>query len=266
MSRISALVVAVIAANPAIVCAQESTSSAPVRTFDPSGSDPAAVALVDRVWKLLGGRSAYEAINYVQFTASRLEGSESLSSHTILWDRREDRVRLQMQTRRGELLVFLRMRDGAGTAFENGEVVPEEDRSGVVNHARALCEDDLYWLLMPWRLKDPGVHLHSAGEVERDGARLKRVRVTMDPGGWLGPGQLFHIAVDPRDGRLVEWSWPRTEADGGSDEVIFTWADWVQRSGVQFASVRQQVGGTLRVLCRPIETPEAIEPEACRKA
>jgi len=257
----SRLLLAMILAGPATVYAQESTTPVPERAFDPKGSDPAAVALVDRMWTALGGRKAYDSIDYICFTSSRLDAEVTLSSHTLCWDRRQDRVRLEMRTNRGELVVLLRLREGKGSAFENDEPVPEADQGGVVQHARRLCEDDLYWLLMPWRLKDPGVHLRVAGEIERGGRKLARVQVTMDPGGWLDPEKLFHVALDPEDGRLVEWSWPRPEAGGGTSEVVFAWADWVERSGVQFCSRQQEFDGSIQVVHEPIETPETLVPD-----
>ncbi|MBI4879545.1 MAG: hypothetical protein HY812_07795 [Planctomycetes bacterium] len=251
------------APRPPAAAAEEAAQepdAPPAKTFDPLGSDQEAIELVEQLWETLGGKEAYERIDFIRFTFKVQAGEAVRSTRSLLWDRRAQRLRVFLKTMRGELVVLIDLNTRGGVALENGAPVPEEDMAGVVAYAYDnFWLNDVHWLIAPWRLKDPGVHLRMAGEVVDDaGKTLKKIAVTFDEGAAQGPGSAYWLLIDPDSGLLREWAWRLPGMPEEQEPLRFAWEEWVERSGVKFSTVKTQVGGDQRVLCDDLETPAEI--------
>lgn len=247
-------------AEPAV--ARQGKAGTERTRFDPGRSDPQAILLVENLWETLGGRRAYAAIEYLQFAIRYDVGDVTRTSRGHLWDRRENRVRFNMQTRRGDLVVQFDLRSQAGVALENREPIPAADLAGVVQRARDWFGDDAHLMVMPWRLEDPGVEL-ALGEDEVRGERvLKRLVVRSNGADWLGPGDRYEVLIDVKSGYPVEWEFHyarRPEETEDPQPVTFVVGGWLEKNGVRFPTRFQEVGADRAIRIVELETPPVIE-------
>jgi hypothetical protein len=115
--------------------------------------------------------------------------------------------------------------------------------------AKRRFDTDTYPLVLPYKLKDPGVHLKFAEERAPDGApvgtpaKLDAIAVTFDPGVGPDSGDTWYLVVDkvthlPVQVERVLAGKPDTERLG------FTYEKWVEAGGLKFATVRTTLGYT----------------------
>ena len=110
--------------------------------------------LADRVMEALGGQEAWDATRYLVF--------DFAGRRTHWWDRYTGRHRLEGTTRDGESYLVLEDVDDqgeAGRAWFQGEPAEGEQAAELLKNAYAAWINDTYWLLAPYKLRDPGVHL-----------------------------------------------------------------------------------------------------------
>jgi hypothetical protein len=126
--------------------------------------------------------------------------------------------------------------------------------------------NDTYWLLMPWKWLDPGVHLTAQGTAEVDGAACDVVELTFGDVG-LTSGDRYLGYVDRGTGLMRRWSYVLQEEDGtpGSAEpTVWNWEGWRRvEPGVWFAErkVRQGDGPPTAIVTDGIELYQAPTDE-----
>jgi hypothetical protein len=150
--------------------------------------------------------------------------------HHLLWDRERDFVRVQWKDR----VVLLRLADGDGQAFVDGQPVHDGERRALLDEAYALFINDAFWLNPMRTWFDDGV---------------KRARVPLDNGGHgllvtytsggVTPGDSYLWIAGP-DGRPARWRmWVSIVPIGG---VGTTWEGWTQLDTGAWIATRHAAG------------------------
>jgi hypothetical protein len=147
--------------------------------FDPAGSDPEAVAAVDRVQQALGMPEAWQAARYIEFSLGQARGDSLLAlPRSYSWDTQTNRCRVEGASRSAGkhfVVIYGDVNDpGTARVWLNGELQAADSTValfGAAGHGAFL--NDTFWLLMPYRMKDPGVRLGWRG-VQRDSASAWR--------------------------------------------------------------------------------------------
>lgn len=150
-----------------------------------AGDDPDAVALVDRWIEAVGGMERYWEMEDATFTLTT-ELYDTLSGRLR---RARPRYVTIARTPDGELSRIERWEgddfiqhgwDGdAVWARMNGEVLGPGDKD--YDEARYVASDVQYWIALPYKLRDPGVHLHYDG-VNDEGRHVVRITFGEDVG------------------------------------------------------------------------------------
>lgn len=192
-------------------------------------ADDAKVAeLVKQTEAAMGGREAYDALRYVSwnFFGRRLH----------LWDKHENRYRVQ--TIEEDMLVNMDLDTKEGTIIKNGEEITDpEEKKRFLQEAYEIWINDSYWLVMPWKLQDPGVTLRYAREDKTEAGRDAHVlTMTFEEVG-VTPENKYEIFIDKEDHLIKQWSFYATAAD---EEPRFTlpWGNWKEIEGVKFSDDR----------------------------
>lgn len=200
---------------------------APARAEEapPPRSDPAAVALAQATLEKMGGREGWERTRYLQW--------RFLGRRTHSWDRWTGDVRIESEKR----LVLMNLNTREGRAWDDGvEITDPAARRKALDLAYAWWVNDSYWLIMPFKLLDPGVHLRSLGEDEIEGGRAADViEVTFDPGVGLTPQNKYRVWIARDTGLVEQWAYYENADD---PEPAFTrpWTGWQRFGAVLIAT------------------------------
>ena len=255
------------------------TPSAP-QVFDPSRSDPRAIAVTDLVMAALGGRQAWEDTRFLYFAFAVERDGKRIAYRTHLWDRWDGRLRYESRGKDGTPFVVLidvnsRLGDAYGLPKETraeGGAAPAAPATPLkmdaatakplLNEAYEAWINDTYWLLMPYKMKDPGVHLKYAGEETRDGEEYDLVELTFEEVG-LTPRDRYWGHVNRKTHVMDRWSYILQDDPPGSEPTVWDWKGWTRRGRILLCpeKVTHRKGATLKILHPIMEVYDTL-PDA----
>ncbi len=210
-----------------------------------AGRDPKADAVGHALVTAMGGEGAWEKARQFQFDFVVVKEGKEVARFSHAWDRYTGDYRLRGVDKAGApYAVYFNVNTKAGRAFVNGVAVEGAERDKRLESAYERFINDTYWLLAPWKIFDPGVHLAFDGEKPCPGGGMCDVlRLSFENVG-LTPRDVYWIWVARDGSRMIQWQYVL----GGASEPPTTarWEDW------------RKLGGVLLSLDKPI-TGEPFE-------
>ncbi|MEM7049000.1 MAG: hypothetical protein AAF604_05045 [Acidobacteriota bacterium] len=215
--------------------------------------DARAHEIADRVLDALGGAEAWEQTRYLTF--------DFVGRRSHSWDRYEGRYRLEGQNREGQqYVVLMDLDDKQGRAWQDGEEVRGEALDEMLENAWAAWVNDTYWLLAPYKLRDPGVNLSWDGEETLDGKTYDKLLLTFGEVG-LTPGDRYWIYVNRETSMVDRWAYVLESQDPDTEPTVWRWEGWDQYGAIQLAPGRFRVGDDRELSLAPIAAPATL-PDA----
>lgn len=190
------------------------------RAGDTSNVTPEVRArqLAEQSLKAMGGQEALDATRFFRFNF--------FGFRTHHWDRQSGDHRLEGQTRDGDAYVVLHnINTRKGSAWLNGEALDGKKLEEWLKNAYSAWVNDTYWLLMPYKLLDPGVHLTYDGEETLDGVVYDKVLLTFDGVG-LTPGDRYWAYLNRETGLMDRWAYFLEGWEEGREATHWQWTDW----------------------------------------
>ena len=249
-----ALRFAVLAAG--LLAAQAPHAEGPAPAAPPRASDPSALGAADRVMAALGGRQRWDDLHGLRWTFGSAVGDTVRSTRRHAWDKWTGWDRIEGTDRAGRrILVIVSLNDRAGRAWVDGVAAEGDSHEKLLKLGRSLWVNDSYWLLMPYKLRDPGVTLADAGEAVVDGAPCDKIALSFAEVGDT-PGDRYWVYVRRRDDRIVRWDMVLEGRE--PPPRSYTCEGWVEHSGMWFASDHRD--GRVNVFTRDVEVVTAFSP------
>lgn len=225
----------------------------PVAASAQSHADARAAAIVDEMMHAMGGQAAWERARYLRFDWVVERDGKQVAYVRHLWDRWDGRYRVEWKTRDGqELVALFNVNTRSGKVTLNGEPPREEDLQKYLDQAYQRFINDSYWLLMPWKLNDPGVKLEYAGEAEMDGKKHVLIHVSFENVG-LTPGDHYWAFINPETLLMERWayfleSYAKDKGEPALEKATpWEWRDWHDVGGIKLAGEKRMVGQDARI-------------------
>jgi hypothetical protein len=147
----------------------------------------AASRLAQRVHESAGG-SKLDQVAELRFTFVVMDGDKKLFEAAHKWDRLHARDRVAWT-------------DKTGT---HRDVVVDLASHAADDPGYARWVNDSYWLMLPLKLLDPGVHRKLEDQRDWRGKKYDVLRLSFDHVG-LTPGDMYWLYVDPTSARIERW-------------------------------------------------------------
>jgi hypothetical protein len=240
------LVVALLTAFPA--------SAAP--GFDAAGSDARAVEIADATMAAMGGADAWARTRFVAWNF--------FGRRHLLWDRHRGMARVEFPASGADpaAVVVTSVQAPEGRAWLGGRPVTDpEALTDLLRRGHATWINDSYWLVMPYKLKDPGVTLRYVGTAAMaDGRDAEVLELTFRDVG-LTPQNKYRVYVAADSGLVEQWDFYGT-ADQTEPNFSTPWHDWKRYGEILLSGDRGERDLTdIEVLDDvPLETFESPEP------
>lgn len=191
-----------------------------------------ATHIAERSTEAMGG-DAWDDVRFLRF--------DFFGFRTHHWDRHENLHRLEGTSREGESYVVVQDLDTReGQAWVDGERLTGDDAAAQLEQAYGAWINDTYWLLMPMKLLDPGVHLSDQGSEEIDGKSYDKLEITFEQVG-LTPGDTYWAWFDPETGLMHQWAYHLEGWEDEREPTAWRWLDWRDYGDVTLSSLRRQV-------------------------
>lgn len=236
--------------------APDSTDAGP----DPA-SDPQAVAIADEVMTALGGKAAWDALPGLRWSFGNMLGDSVRSTRRHAWNKKTGEHRVQGVNRAGDRFTFIHTVGDStrGMAWMNGQKIEGDSLLKLLHRAEALWVNDTYWFLMPYKLRDPGVHLAYAGDTTMGSATYDRLGLSFHQVG-LTPGDTYRVFVNRANHRVEYWD---MVLEGDTPPPVgYTWEGWEPHAGLWFPTAHRR--DSVNVFTNAIETVSAFAPAEFR--
>jgi hypothetical protein len=203
--------------------------------------DAKADAVGHELIDALGGHSAWEKARQFQFDFVVEREGKRVAAFSHAWDRYTGDYRVSGTDKTGApFVVYFNVNSRQGKAFVNGKPAEGEAQEALLKNAYGRYINDTYWLLAPWKIFDPGVHMAYDGEKPcPDGGTCDVLKLSFENVG-LTPKDVYWLWVT-RDGRrMVQWQYVLNGAQ--EDPTTAAWKDWQKFSGVSLSTEKTIVG------------------------
>ncbi len=243
------------------------TPVAPVAAEVPS-ADPApppqhgtyADTVAMRVYEAAGGPEVWEALPYLGFNFSVLRQNERGRVIRHFWHRHTGDYRVELPGPANEpYVVLFNIDTREGRVFWDGTELDPVESPQHLETAYSRFINDTYWLLLPFKLFDPGVnrtYLPDSSNALYDVLHLSFGNVG------LTPGDQYWLYVDKASGRLLRWSYQLQDDAPGTPPRSFVWEDYEEHltpAGSLFFSTRKRgIGVPFTILTDDVSTPALI--------
>ena len=176
-------------------------------------------AIVKDMQVAMGGMTNYNNTKFIQW---------DFGKRKLFWNKWTGDVRVENPEANQTILVNVNTLKGK--VYENGALVEDDAKSNkLLQQAKNWWINDSYWLVMPWKLQDPGVTLkYIKTEQLSDGNTADVLQMTFSAVG-VTPDNKYWIYVDQKEHLVKQWSYFKSFND---PEPKFTLAwDNYQKSG-----------------------------------
>lgn len=220
----------------------------------------------------LGGTEAWNGTRYLRFDFAVDRGGKTVRSRAHTWDKWTGRHRLEANIqpmwslgvlirrppprKEGDpFVVLMNINTKEGSAYLNGKRLEGEEEKKYLELAYAIWVNDTYWLLMPYKMRDPGVTLAYDGEEKKGDETWDKVVLTFDNVG-LTPKDKYWAYVNRTTGLVDKWEYI---LDGGPGPAIpFVWKDWTRHGTILLASDRVSQQDDVRIHFPVLEAPASL--------
>lgn len=184
------------------------------------------------------------AINQKAWDSTGAVYFEFRGAHKYLWDKNNHFVQVEWDDNK----AIFNTETLEGVAYENEIKVEGEGKTDLINKANAYFNNDSFWLIAPFKLRDPGV---TRSIVMQD--NQKALMVTYASGGST-PGDSYVWLVDDNFVPKAWRMWVSIIPVGGLET---SWEDWKTYSNsIKIASSHK---GLLDLTLENIKTGQSIE-------
>lgn len=223
--------------------------------FDPSDSDEKAIEIADRVLAALGG-STWEKVHFIKFTYLLMQGETRRQERTHYWDRVKDRYRMEGPSRTHKPVVaVVDHKTGNGKASLDGQLLFDDKAQKFIDIASKSFLDDSLWLLLPFRLKDPGARLRYDGEKLAGPVTYDMITLRLPD----TPNAKYRFYIN-RATNLID-SLAVVPKGANVSPVAFQWVDWEDVDGLKFSLRKTQSGGDVEIVLEGVQVFDSL-PEA----
>ena len=113
------------------------------------------------------------------------------------------------------------------------------------------ASNDTYWLVAPFKLRDPGASIVADGVEEIDGVSYSRLHLTFAGDVGQSPGDQFWLYTNPETGMLDRWAFFLEGFEG--EPTVAQASEWLWQDWKEFDQVRIAMS---RVLTRSPQFPQ----------
>ncbi len=161
-------------------------------------SDTRASSIADSVMITMGGKHNWEQTRVIKWTF--------FGRRTLWWDKQTGNVRIEIPAKK--LVLLSNLNTHKGQAYRNGIQLTQPDSvSYYMDRAYKIWANDSYWLIMPFKLEDPGVNLKYLGEQKDSlGNECYVLELTFNNVG-ATPMNKYHVYVDRHKYLVTEFDY-----------------------------------------------------------
>ena len=227
----------------------------------PCEMDAESKEVVQSITDAMGGQQTWDRLPYFRFDFVVVKDMKEVARFKHWWDKAHGRCRVEGPDDQGQTVTAIfNLADKKGRAFTEGIV--ETDTTNVKNIIENGYErwvNDTYWIMMPFKLHDPGVRLkHVRDQQDEGGGETYDVlELSFASGVGLTPQDRYWIYVNQRTHLIDRWEYLLTgqkpPPQGSS------WESWTSIGPIQLSLARRFKGKPVMIRFENVATPTTMD-------
>lgn len=225
-----------------------SRSPAPGQVY-PAGSAAATKTQMDttvarihsNMLRAMGGQNGWDRAQYFTFDFVAVRQGREASRWSHRWDRWKGDYRLSGVRGKDTIVALFNINEPkAGRVRVNGAELSPARRDSLLTYAYARFINDSYWLIMPYKWTDAGVHPSYQGRQTDDtGKAWEVVKLAFDDVG-LTPQNQYMAFINPQTSLMERWyHFPKA----GAEPSKFDWNKWQKFGPIMLATEKPALDG-----------------------
>ena len=236
------------------------SSAAPVAAIPQGEADPVAAGVAKALTDAMGGQAAWDALPYVRFDFVVVSDGKERARFRHWWDKKHGRARVEGPDDKGKMVAAIfNLSDRKGISFTDG--MPDLDSTSIASHIQNGYErwvNDTYWLMMPFKLRDPGTHLkHARIETGESGQTYDVLELSFSSGVGLTPEDRYWLYVNRATHLVDRWEFVLTgqkpPPQGSS------WEEWTSVGSVRLSVLRRFKDRPAMLRFENVSAPETLD-------
>ncbi len=221
-------------------CSQVNRGVNTAATENPT--DSAVARVHSRMLAAMGGDQGFQQARYFEFDFVVLRNGAEVSRRSHRWDRHRGDYRLRFNARTDTVVAVFNVNDArSGVVRVNGQDISGPREDSLLTGAYARHINDSYWLIMPYKWRDPGVTLSSQGrQTDGQGKEWDVVKLTFAQVG-LTPQNEYLAFINPQTGLMERW---HHFPSAGAQPAIYDWNRWQQFGPIMLATEKPSPDGS----------------------
>ena len=160
-------------------------------------TDKKANSIVQEMLTAMGGIKNYNATHFIQW---------DFVNRKIFWDKWTGDVRIENPIAKQVILVNINTLQGK--VYENGLLLNDDNKTKeLLVKAKNWWINDSYWLLMPWKLQDSGVHLTYVKTDQLPNGKMVDILQLTFNGVGVTPENKYLVYVDKKEHLIIQWAY-----------------------------------------------------------
>ncbi|HYQ88575.1 MAG TPA: DUF6503 family protein [Candidatus Binatia bacterium] len=223
-------------------------------------ADEKAAAVAAQLDNALGGMSAWGSVPYVRFDFVVVKDGKEVARFRHWWDKRHGMDRVEGPDDKGRMVAaIVNLQTRTGKSFTAG--LPDRDSSEVaaqVDNAYQRWVNDSYWLMMPFKVRDPGTNLKYSGVKKgSNGVDYEVLELTFDKGVGLTSGDHYWLYVNPKTHLMDKWDYLLESMKPPAASA--TWEGWTKVGPVRFSTMHHFQGKPAHLQFENVATPSSMD-------
>ena len=196
--------------------------------FDQAGSDPKAVALADRAMRAMGGYDAWTNTRYLAWSF--------FGGQYQIWDKQTG----DFHWEKDSLVANYNLNTKQGHMYRLGQDVSATPAGQeLLGKLTPIWNNNSWWLLMPFKLKDSGVTLKYQGPAKTmAGQPAEAIQLTFKNVGTT-PNNRYEVLLNPATGLVDEWAYYPNATDA-QPAFRRRWAEYARHGQLLLAADRSE--------------------------
>lgn len=242
---------------PAKASAPPATASTPP---PPMQADAASLACIKELTDAMGGQETWNKLPYFRFDFVVVKDGKEVARFKHWWDKMHSRCRVEGPDEQGRVVTAcFNLMTKKGKTFTDGIVDTDSTNiANIIENGYERWVNDTYWIIMPFKLHDNGVHVkHVRTEEGTNGATYDVLEVSFMPNVGLTPEDHYWLFVNTKTHLIDRWEMVLTgqkPPPSGS-----TWESWTSIGPLQLSLARRFDGKPVMLRFENVATPATMD-------
>jgi len=218
--------------------------------------DAKSAPVVDALMNAMGGLAAWNQLPALRFDFVVQQKGKEAMRRRHWWDKAHSRCRVEWTEQGKVVAADVNLMNRTGHSCTAGVADTDTLLTKHVADAYAMWVNDTYWLIMPFKLHDPGVRIEYDRMVKRAGGVYDVLSLSF-AGVGLTPQDHYRLFLNRKTHRLDRWEYllqghkpPPQSAE---------WSDWQTVGPVMVPMVRLFEGKPVNLRFENVATPPSFD-------